>query len=122
METLASFPKVFLLVLMVCGLAVVMGSPFLALAFIWWRLTRSRVPASIRVVVASFVSAVGLAPFVYAHGVVPIYVLLLSGEPLSRSLLTTFGVTFGLVLVLFAVIASVSARGGNLTMGSTGPR
>jgi len=95
------------LLLMALPFIVLFGLPWLLVAWIWWRLSRKRAPELLRTTIAAFLSSCGLAPYLYGHGAVPIYIILLSGDPVPPNIVPSFVVTF---VILFSLITLATRR------------
>ena len=95
------------LLLMALPFIVLLGLPWLLIAWIWWRLSSKRVPDLLRATIAAFISSCGLAPYLYGHGAAPIYIILFSGDPLPPNALPSFVVTF---VILFSLITLATRR------------
>ena len=91
------------LLLMALPFIVLLGLPWLLVALIWWRLSRKRVPELFRATIAAFISSCGLAPYLYGHGAVPIYIMLFFGDPLPPNALPSFVITFVILFSLFTL-------------------
>ncbi len=95
--------------LLMSGVLVGFGLPFLALAWFAWRWTVGRLGETARLAVASAIAAIGIAPAYDAYkGPLPIWVRLLRGEPVTLvSALIAIVVTW---LVLMALARLVVRR------------
>ncbi len=89
--------------LLMSGLLVGFGLPFLALAWLAWRWTAGRLGDAARLALASAIAALGIAPAYDPYGgPLPIAVRLMRGEPVTvLGALVSLSATF-IVLVALA--------------------
>jgi hypothetical protein len=79
-----------------------LGLPWIFIAWLFWRCTKTYSRSQYRVLLTTLLVAVGVAPFVYAHGVINLYIVALwgGGPPLLQSFLSII-VTWVIVYFLF---------------------
>jgi hypothetical protein len=89
MDTVSPVLGAALICVLAAPFLLALSAPWLFAAAIAWRLS-AKLKRHLRVVLASSVAAPGVAPVLYPHGAVNLYVLLLRGEslPLATSLLS----------------------------------
>lgn len=105
--TLAQIALIPVAVLFASVFLVALGTPWIAAAWVVAYLTRGRMPDRARVAIVSLIVACGIAPLVYAHGVINVYIVAMDGgqPPLGSSLisiLATWLIAFTLGLVWLA--------------------
>lgn len=102
MLDIALYPVAILIAFSFC---VLMGLPWLIATWLWWRFSL-RTHIALRVGVAATLSTLGVAPYIYAHGAMPIYIaVLVGGEIPVRFMAVSFSITFLVAAIFFAVLA-----------------
>ena len=99
----------FVITLLMSGVVVAFGLPFLVAAWVFARWTRGALADGTRLALAAAIAAIGIAPNYDAYrGPLPIYMRLVRGEPVTLvaaivSLVATW-------LVLYAVARLIARR------------